>query len=209
MKPEFGKKFFGLEGDIASVGEFIRMYLGRNERWTSPLFLAGESYGTTRAAGLSGYLIDRGIALNGVALLSTVLNFQTIRFSRGNDLPYILILPTYTATAWYHKKLSPALQKDLKETLKQAEDFALHGYTDALAKGDRLTDEERRNAVDKLASFTGLSKTYIEQSNLRVEILHFIKELLRDQGVSVGGSTAGSRGRMRATYRKCRRTTRH
>jgi carboxypeptidase C (cathepsin A) len=186
VKPDLGKKFFGLEGDIASVGEFIRLYLSRNQRWSSPLFLAGESYGTTRAAGLSGYLIDRGIALNGIALLSTVLNFQTIRFGTGNDLPYVLILPTYTATAWYHKKLPPELQKDLKEALRQAEDFAMNGYTDALAKGDRIAAAERRAAIDKLSYLTGLSKTYVDQSDLRVEIRHFIKELLRDRGLVAG-----------------------
>jgi carboxypeptidase C (cathepsin A) len=111
VKPELQAKFSSRQGDIESVGEFIRLYLTRNKRWLSPLFLIGESYGTTRAAGLAGYLIDRGIAFNGIALISTILNFQTSRFARGNDLPFPLILPTYTATAWYHKKLSPELQR--------------------------------------------------------------------------------------------------
>ena len=93
------------QGDIQSVGEFIRLYLTRNERWASPLFLVGESYGTTRAAGLSGYLVEKGIAFNGIMLVSSILNFQTARFAKGNDLPYVLFLPTYTATAWYHKRL--------------------------------------------------------------------------------------------------------
>src|ERR1051326_4220488 len=111
VTPELGKKFWGLEGDIASVGEFIRMYLSRNQRWTSPLFLAGESYGTTRAAGLSGYLIDRGIPLNGIVLISSVLNFQTLSFARGNDLPYVLYLPTFAMTAQYHKRLPAEVQQ--------------------------------------------------------------------------------------------------
>src|SRR3954469_13673587 len=101
-KPELGRKFWGVEGDIQSVGEFIRMYLTRHERWSSPLFLVGESYGTTRAAGLSGHLVEKGIALNGIMLVSSVLNFLTARFHVGNDLPFVLFLPTYTATAWYH-----------------------------------------------------------------------------------------------------------
>ena len=104
-KKDLAKKFFNVKGDISSVAEFIRLYLGRYQRWNSALISVGESYGTTRAAGLSGYLIDRGIALNGVVLVSSVLNFQTLEFTRGNDLPYVLYLPTYTATAWYHKKL--------------------------------------------------------------------------------------------------------
>ncbi len=185
-KPELTKKFLGLEGDIASTGEFIRIYLTRNERWTSPLFLAGESYGTTRAAGLSGYLIDHGIAFNGIVLLSTVLNFQTILFTKGNDLPFTLILPSYTATAWYHKKLPPDLQKDLHKALTESEAWALSGYAEILAKGDRLSASERDTAITKLSRLTGLSQQYIGLSNLRVEIHHFTKELLRDKAQTVG-----------------------
>jgi carboxypeptidase C (cathepsin A) len=186
VKPEDGKKYFGLKGDISSVGEFIRLYLTRSARWNSPLFLAGESYGTTRAAGLSGYLLEKGIAFNGVILLSTVLNFETILFSKANDLPYELILPTYTATAWYHKKLPPDLQADLHEALKESEKWAVGGYAEALAKGDLISPSERGAAIEKLARLTGLSKTYIAESNLRVELQHFNKELLRDRGVIVG-----------------------
>src|SRR5262249_26492319 len=110
VRPDLGPKFFGLQGDIESVGEFIRMYLTRYERWTSPLFLAGESYGTTRASALSGYLIGRGIAFNGIVLISTIMNFETTDFAAGNDMPYVLFLPSYAATAWYHKKLPSDLQ---------------------------------------------------------------------------------------------------
>ncbi len=185
-KPELTKKFLGLEGDIASIGEFIRLYLTRNERWTSPLFLTGESYGTTRAAGLAGSLIDKGIAFNGVVLLSTVLNFQTLLFTKGNDLPYELILPSYTATAWYHKKLAPDLQKDRNKALAESEAWALGAYAEILAKGDRLTPAERDTAITKLARLTGISQEYIGLSNLRVEIQHFATELLRDQRQTVG-----------------------
>jgi carboxypeptidase C (cathepsin A) len=180
------KKFNGLQGDLESIGEFIRLYLARNERWTSPLFLAGESYGTTRAAALSGRLIEEGIAFNGIALLSTVLNFQTIEFNRGNDLPYMLYLPSYAASAFYHKKLAPDLQKDFETTRKEAEKWAVSGYAEALAKGDQLTDAEYKAAVAKLARFTGLDAKYVDESNLRVEIMHFIRELLRDQKVMAG-----------------------
>ena len=185
-KPELAKKFFGVQGDIESVGEFIRLYLTRYERWTSPLFLAGESYGTTRAAGLSGYLADQGIALNGVSLISTVLNFQTLRFTRGNDLPFQLYLPSYTATAWYHKRLAPDLQKDLKATLKEVEQWAITGYAEALAKGDRLTQAERKATIAKLARYTGLDAKYIDQSELRIEIMRFIRELQRDDNIIAG-----------------------
>jgi carboxypeptidase C (cathepsin A) len=185
-RPELASRFFGLQGDIASVGEFIRLYLTRYERWSSPLFLVGESYGTTRASGLSGYLIDRGIAFNGIILVSTVMNFATNRFGRGNDLPYVLFLPTYTATAWYHKRLPPDLQVDLRKTLDEVERWAATEYTTALAKGDRLTPEERQQVIEKLSRYTGLDRRYLDQSDLRVEIQHFDKELLRDERRTVG-----------------------
>jgi carboxypeptidase C (cathepsin A) len=186
-KKELGKKFWGVKGDIESVGQFIRLYLTRYERWTSPLFLAGESYGTTRAAGLSGYLIDNGIALNGIVLVSTVLNFETLDFAKGNDLPYVLFLPSYTATAWYHKKLPPDLQEqDLPKILPEVEQWAANDYALALAKGDRLTSAERGAVAARLARYSGLSTAYILRDNLRVKQWEFCKELLRDENRSVG-----------------------
>ena len=186
-KPELASRYFGLQGDIQSVGEFIRLYLVKNQRWTSPLFLVGESYGTTRASGLSGYLVERGIAFNGVMLISTVMNFQTSRFARGNDLPYILFLPTYTAIAWYHKRLPADLQgSDLRKVLDEVERWAANDYTVALAKGDRLTPSERQEVVDRLNRYTGLDKRFIDNSDLRIEIQRFDKELLRDQKRTVG-----------------------
>jgi carboxypeptidase C (cathepsin A) len=186
IKPELSKKFWSLHGDIESVGEFIRLYLTRYERWTSPLFLVGESYGTTRAAGLSGHLIERGIAFNGIVLVSSILNFQTADFTKGNDLPYVLYLPTYAATAWYHHKLAPDLQSDLQKTLKEVETWAATGYAEALAKGDRLSASERQETIDHLARYMGIEKRYIDESNLRVPIFRFTKELLRDQKRTVG-----------------------
>jgi len=186
-KPELGKKFWGVQGDIQSVGEFIRLYLTRAERWASPLFLVGESYGTTRAAGLSGYLVDRGIAFNGIVLVSSILNFQTARFSTGNDLPYILFLPTYTAIAWFHKQLPADLQgKPLHDVLAEVERWTGSEYQDMLARGDRLGEGERKDVIAKLARYTGLDPTYLDNTNLRVEIERFCKELLRDQKRTVG-----------------------
>ncbi|RYG86044.1 MAG: peptidase S10, partial [Alphaproteobacteria bacterium] len=160
-KQELGKKFWSVQGDVESIGEFIRMYLSRYERWSSPLFLVGESYGTTRSAGIAGYLIDKGIAFNGIVLVSSVMQFQTLDFDRGNDLPYSLFLPTYTATAFYHKKLAPELSTDLAATLKEAEAFAEGEYTTALAKGDRLSEAERKSVAAKLSRLTGISEAYI------------------------------------------------
>jgi carboxypeptidase C (cathepsin A) len=186
-KPEQGRKYWGVQGDIESVGEFIRLYLTRYERWASPLFLVGESYGTTRAAGLSGYLVEKGIAFNGIVLVSSILNFQTARFSIGNDLPYPLFLPTYAATAWYHKKLPPELQsKPLAEFLREVEAFAATDYPNALQKGDRMSAAERQEAVKRLARYTGLSESYVDESDLRIEIQRFCKELLRREGRTVG-----------------------
>jgi carboxypeptidase C (cathepsin A) len=186
-KPELGKKFWGLEGDIDSVGEFIRLYLTRHERWASPLFLVGESYGTTRAAGLAGHLVDRGIAFNGIVLVSSILNFQTARFAKGNDLPYVLFLPSYTATAWYHKKLPADLQsRPLREVLAEAEAWAGSDYPVALQKGDRLSSEERQEVVRRLSRYTGLGADYVEESDLRIQIQRFCKELRRGERRTVG-----------------------
>ncbi|UCC45769.1 MAG: peptidase S10 [Candidatus Zixiibacteriota bacterium] len=181
------KQFHGVHEDIESVGEFIRLYLTNYERWSSPKFLIGESYGTTRAAGLAGYLQDQhGIFLNGIMLVSSILSFQTTRFATGNDLPYILFLPTYTATAWYHGRLGEDLQSDLKATLERAERFALGEYATALMKGDELPESEHSRIVQELAGLTSLTPEYIEQTNLRIAMWRFAKELLRDQRRTTG-----------------------
>ena len=169
------------------MGEFIRLYVTRYKRWNSPKFLIGESYGTTRAAGLAGYLQERhGMYLNGLMLVSAILNFQTALFTTGNDLPYILYLPTYAATAFYHGKLAAEYANNLRSLLDEVEAFAAGEYTLALMKGDRLGSDERSQIVQKLARYTGLSSTYIEQTNLRIEIFRFVKQLLRDQRRTAG-----------------------
>ena len=180
------KEFTGYVEDIESMGEFIRLYTSRYERWASPKYLAGESYGTTRACGLAGHLQDRyGFYLNGLVLISQITNFQTARFEIGNDLPYPLFLPTYSATAWYHKQLDPSFS-DLNQLLKEVEAFALNEYTLALTKGDALPENEKNAVAEKLAKYTGVSKAYILQANLRPVIHRFVKELRRDEGVTVG-----------------------
>lgn len=182
------QEFHGYTEDIQSVGDFIRYYTTKFERWASPKFLAGESYGTTRAAGLSGYLQQRhNIFLNGIILISSVLNFQTLEFSTGNEMPYIMFLPTYTATAWYHHKLPVDMQqKSLKEVVQTARDYASNGYLLALMKGDQLTQQETNTTIQKLHSLTGLSEDFIRRSNLRISDGRFFKELLRDSGKTTG-----------------------
>jgi len=184
---EQDKQFHGFDGDLESVAEFIRLYLTRAERWRSPKFLAGESYGTTRSAALSQRLLENdGIYLNGITLISSVLNFETISFARGNDLPYALFLPSYTAAAWYHKKLPKDLQGDFEKALGESRRFAGNEYSVALMKGDKLTAAERTNAVHELARLTGLPEQYIEESNLRISESRFTKELLRDRRKTIG-----------------------
>ncbi|MCJ7702850.1 MAG: hypothetical protein MUO62_14805 [Anaerolineales bacterium] len=187
VQGENPKQYHNFEKDISSVGDFIRLYTTRYNRWTSPKFLIGESYGTTRSAGLSGYLQERhGMFLNGIMLISSILNFQTARFTPGNDLPYILFLPTYAATAWYHDRLDADLQADLRATLDEVEAFALGAYTQALMQGTALPGDEYEKIVAKLARYTGLSPEYIQQTNLRINIMRFTKELLRDQRRTTG-----------------------
>jgi carboxypeptidase C (cathepsin A) len=181
------KQFHGVRQDVEWVGELIRLWVTRNERWASPKFVAGESYGTTRAAGLAAHLQDRyGMQLNGVILLSSVLNWQNQEFHVGNDMPYLLHLPSYAATAWYHKKLPAELAGDLRRTLAEAEAFALGEYASALLQGDRLPADRRREVAAKLARYTGLSPEYVERTNLRIDLYRYLKELLRDRGRTVG-----------------------
>lgn len=184
---EDGKQFWGVEQDVQSVADFIRLYLTRYQRWTSPKFLAGESYGTTRAARLSDYLADRyGINVNGISLISTVLSFQTLRPGDGNDLPYVLFLPTYTYTAAYHGKLAPELSADLQKTLREVEAFAVNQYQPALLRGATLSPDERAAIIEKLARYTSLPAEFIEASNLRVGPSAFQKQLLSTERKIIG-----------------------
>ena len=181
-------QFHGYNEDLASVGDFIRLYITKNERWASPKFIAGESYGTTRAAGLSGYLEDRyNIYLNGITLISSVLNFQLIDFKNGNDMPYIYFLPTYANTAAYYHKLSPELESlTPAELTKKSEIFANGTYSRFLSLGDQAPAALTSLVVDSLNYFTGIPKDYIKRANERITDFRFFKEVLRDEGKIVG-----------------------
>jgi carboxypeptidase C (cathepsin A) len=183
---ELTKKFLGVKGDVQAFGEFIRLYLSRYERWSSPLFLLGESYGTTRAAGVAGYLADHGIAFNGVTLLSMAVDFQTLEWNKSNDLPYFLLVPTFNMIAGYHHKLPADLSQDMARTREEVVRWSTNDYALALAKGDALTPEEHRKIVEQLARYIGLRPEVIEQHNLRIDVPTFTHELLLDQKLVTG-----------------------
>jgi carboxypeptidase C (cathepsin A) len=189
-RPAPGEKqeqFSGVEEDTRWVGEFIRLYTTRYHRWPSPKFLAGESYGTTRAAALSEHLLDEhGINLNGIILISTVLDFQTLSFGGGTDLPYLVYLPSYTATAFHFKKLAPELQSDLSKTLREVEDWSMTGYLEALARGTALEPAKRAEAVKRLARYTGLSEDAVDKADLRIDPELFRTMLLQDKRLLLG-----------------------
>ena len=179
LKGEKPADYHGYSADLESVGEVIRLWTSRNGRWMSPKFLAGESYGTLRAAGLAGHLQERyGMYLNGIMLISSVLDLGTIDFTEGNDLPYVHYLPTYAAIAHYHGKHG---DRSLRDVLDEAEAYAERDYPWALARGARLSEEQRAEAVAKVASLTGLSEEYVDSVNLRVEHVRFFTQLLRDR----------------------------
>ena len=178
-------EFHGFKKDIESVGDFIRLWTSRAGRWLSPKFLIGESYGTMRSAGLSGYLQERhGVFLSGIMLISTILDYATVDITPGHDLAYVTHLPTQVATAWYHGKLGK--RRTLKGVLREAEAFADGEYASALHLGARLTPAARRRVAQKYARLTGLDINFILQNDLRVPLMRFCKELLRDRGVTVG-----------------------
>ena len=187
IKEDLDKKYWTFKGDIESVGEFIRLYLTRYQRWTSPLFLAGESYGTTRAAGLAGHLVGKGITFNGIVLISAALDLRPIDFGVGDDLPYQLFVPTYAATAWYHGRLCEDIQRlTLPELTKEVKDWSETELAIALMKGDILPEDRRLQVAGQLARYTGLNPQYVIGTNLRIDIFRFCKELLRDEKRSVG-----------------------
>ena len=178
--------YTGYENDIKFVGDFIRLYTSKYKRWASPKYLAGESYGTTRAAGLSSYLQGRyGLYLNGIILVSAILDFGTVETDRGNDLPFALQLPTFAATSWFHKKLD-SRYNNLGSLLQEVQQFSLNDYNNALMRGDKLSEAERNTIITKLHDYTGLSKEYIDQTNLRLYVGRYNKELLRNEGKTVG-----------------------
>lgn len=179
------KDFWGLSQDIRSVSNFIKIYISENNRWNSPKYLLGESYGTTRSAGIVNYLQDQGIAMNGVVLVSTVLDLRTISFGDADFTPYVVYLPTYAAVARYHGQLNHS-PENLESFIQEARQFASTKYAAALMKGDELSEARRNQIIDKLSYFTGLSKDYLDKANMRVTQSEFTKQLLRDKGKTVG-----------------------
>ncbi|WP_026422797.1 S10 family peptidase [Actinokineospora inagensis] len=184
VKGEKAGDYHGFQADLESVGEVIRLWTTRNGRWVSPKYIAGESYGTTRAAGLAHHLQSRyGMYLNGLVLISAVLDFGTLDFKTGNDVPYPMFLPSYAAIAHYHGLHGDRALPDL---LAEAEEFASGEYPAALARGSRLSTEDRDRVVARLAALTGLSTDYVDRVNLRVEHIRFFTELLRHRKQTVG-----------------------
>ena len=188
VRGEDAKQFYGYKQDLAAVGDFIRLWTTRYARWSSPKIIAGESYGTTRAAGLSDYLQDRyGMYVNGIVLISSVLNFQTIDFEPGNDVPFPLYLPSYAAAAWYHRRLPQDLQQQtLKDVLGQAEAFSSGEYLLALWRGDAVPPGDQDRIANQLSRFTGLDPDYLKQEGLREPGERFSNDLLKNENRSVG-----------------------
>ena len=186
-KGEKAEQFWGVEEDVESIGEFIRLFTTREQRWASPKYLCGESYGVLRASGLADYLQDRhGLFLDGLIFLSGLLNFQTLGAATANDLPYIIFLPTFTATAHYHKKLGPELQADFEKAINASREFAQGDYAVALMKGRTIAAEQRQALAEKLARLTGLDATFIADAHLRIDPALFRERLLREEGRIVG-----------------------
>ncbi|HET7650400.1 MAG TPA: peptidase S10 [Gammaproteobacteria bacterium] len=182
------KDFYGADQDVDAFGKFIERYIGENNRWNSPKFILGESYGTPRSAMLANWLQDKGVALNGVILLSSILNFNDEFWFQppgSNDLSYELYLPSYAAIAWYHNKL-PNKPADLPAFLQQVREFALGDYANALQAGDNISAAQETAVIAKLHAYTGLSETYLREAKLRVSPGRFMKELLRDEARTVG-----------------------
>jgi carboxypeptidase C (cathepsin A) len=196
VKDEKPETFFGQSADLESIGEFIRLWTTRHERWLSPKYLCGESYGVFRAAGLAEHLRSRyGLYFNGLMLVSGVLDFATLDDSPGNDLPFLLHLPNFTAAAYFHKKLPPDLAADLPKALAEAREFAGTGYANALQQGASLPTEERKKIVAELARLTGLPSQIIEDKNLRIDSGVFRKQLLHAEGLILGAYDARITGR--------------
>src|SRR6202790_300510 len=180
------KDFWGVDQDMKSLAQFIHIYVSRNNRWNSPKFLIGESYGTFRSAALGNYLQSHeGIYLNGIVLMSSVLNLGTISFNPGEDMTYVFYVPSYAASAWYQKTLKDR-PDNLETFLNEARHFASTEYAAALMKGDRLGEAEKSDMAKKLARFTGLSEDFLLKANLRVNLPQFMKELQRSKGLTTG-----------------------
>ncbi len=188
IPPQDAKHFWNVKSDVQSVGDFIRLYTSTCGRWPSVKYLAGESYGGMRAAGLLSYLYRNfGMEIDGLVLISPALDLKLIQPDSANDLPYVLFLPSYAATAWYHKKIAPRYRgASLSQVLEEAEKWAVGEYMPALVKGDLLDEPEKERIAEKFAALTGLPQTLVRNSDLRVGRRDFTAELLRSEGLSLG-----------------------
>ncbi|MDQ2752278.1 MAG: carboxypeptidase [Bacteroidota bacterium] len=188
------KDYWGVDEDIKSMSQFIKQYVTDNSRWNSPKYLLGESYGTFRSAGIADYLLENmGIAVNGVVLVSVVLDLRTLTFQDGDDISYMLHLPSYAAVAWYHNRIAnkPA---NLESFVNEVRTYAMGDYAAALAKGSSLSDAEKGAVAAKLSSYTGLSKDYLLKGNIRINEPQFTEELLRDSSQVAGRLDARYKG---------------
>jgi carboxypeptidase C (cathepsin A) len=180
------KDFWGIDEDVKSLAQFITLYVNRNSRWNSPKFLIGESYGTFRSAALGNYLQEHdGMDFNGIDLISSVLDLGTLSFQPGSDMPYIFYLPSYAATAWYHKALKDR-PENLVAFIEEARKFAQTEYAAALMKGSKLTAAEKADMAKKLSHYIGLSEDYLIKADLRVKLGQFMEELQRNRGLTTG-----------------------
>ena len=181
-----GSDFWGLDEDAASLSQFIRRFLSRYQRWNSPRYLLGESYGTTRSAVLSRHLQGANIDINGIVLVSAVLDFRTIQFAPGDDLPYVVNLPSYAVVSAYLDALPGPAPIDHDAFMKEVEEWALTEYATALLRGSTLDEATRSGVIDQMHEYIGLSREFIDRADLRVSAPEFEKELLRSQGLVVG-----------------------
>jgi carboxypeptidase C (cathepsin A) len=196
---EIRKKMLSVDGDVDALAECIRVWLGRHRRWSSPLYVAGESYGTTRGAALAEKLQELGVALSGLVLVSCAMDLQSIVFAPRNDLPYALFLPAYACVAQYHGKLSGSIAESPAAARAAAESFVVEDYLAALHAGARLSGATRRRVVNRIAELTGLAPALVEEKNLRISDQTFFFELLRDRGQIVGRLEARVTGPMAAS----------
>ncbi len=179
------KDFWGVDQDIESISEFIRQFLIRKGRLNDPKFLLGESYGTFRNAGIMSHLQDMGIALNGVIMVSAVFDLRHLTFPVHEDLSYIVYIPTYAATAWYHDKVDHG-DHTLESFIEEVRSFTDGAYQSALFKGDKLSTTEKNGIAEQLARYTGISADYWLRGDLRVQAGEYFQELLRDEAMTVG-----------------------
>ncbi len=196
---EARKKMLSVDGDVDALADCMCTWLGRHRRWSSPVYLAGESYGTTRGAALAEKLQNLGVALSGLILVSCAMDLQSIVFTPRNDLPYALFLPAFACVAQYHGKLAGPLGASPAAARAAAEHFVMEDYLGALHAGARLEGAARRRIVKRIAELTGLAPALVDEKNLRISDQTLFFDLLRDRGLIVGRLEARVTGPMAAS----------